>query len=174
MLKTHSVSRPVRWVPRAAGLGVEDLPGPVRQQQVLGQRQRCRPAGRHPRLRRSDRHPPGRARGGRTTPLLRARRDDLRSLALRAGSGAQARRSAQRRAVQGLGAAGGARSGGRKLTGSNDGDRQMVEILAAVLTDGLPAVEAACARRSPRASIPPTSSSTFSPASATRGRRRRS
>ena len=34
----------------------------------------------------------------------------------------------------------------RKLTGSDDGDRQMVAILAAVLTDGLPAVEAACAR----------------------------
>jgi transposase len=33
----------------------------------------------------------------------------------------------------------------RKLTGVNDGDRQMVDILAAVLTDGLPAVEAACA-----------------------------
>ena len=32
----------------------------------------------------------------------------------------------------------------RKLGGSNDGDRQMVKILAAVLTDGLPAVEAAC------------------------------
>jgi transposase len=32
----------------------------------------------------------------------------------------------------------------RKLVGSNDGDRQMVKILAAVLTDGLPAVEAAC------------------------------
>jgi transposase len=33
----------------------------------------------------------------------------------------------------------------RKLRGSDDGDRQMVAILAAVLTDGLPAVEAACA-----------------------------
>ena len=32
----------------------------------------------------------------------------------------------------------------RKLAGSNDGDRQMVKILAAVLTDGLSAVEAAC------------------------------
>jgi transposase len=32
----------------------------------------------------------------------------------------------------------------RKLTGPADGDRQMVAILAAVLTDGLPAVEAAC------------------------------
>src|SRR5580692_9743585 len=34
----------------------------------------------------------------------------------------------------------------RKLAGSDDGDRQMVAILAAVLIDGLPAVEAACAR----------------------------
>ena len=33
-----------------------------------------------------------------------------------------------------------------KLAGSNDGDCQMVDILAAVLTDGLPAVEAACAQ----------------------------
>src|SRR6201995_4930138 len=32
----------------------------------------------------------------------------------------------------------------RRLSGSDDGDRQMVKILAAVLTDGLPAVEAAC------------------------------
>src|SRR3954453_3454112 len=34
----------------------------------------------------------------------------------------------------------------RKLAGSNDGDRQMVAILATVLNDGLPAVEAACAQ----------------------------
>jgi hypothetical protein len=33
----------------------------------------------------------------------------------------------------------------RRLKGSDDGDRQMVKILAAVLTDGLTAVEAACA-----------------------------
>jgi hypothetical protein len=33
----------------------------------------------------------------------------------------------------------------RKLSGSNDGDRQMVAILSAVLTDGLACVEAACA-----------------------------
>ena len=32
----------------------------------------------------------------------------------------------------------------RKLAQIKDGDRQMVEILTAVLTDGLPAVEAAC------------------------------
>jgi len=34
----------------------------------------------------------------------------------------------------------------RKLAGSDDGDRQMVAIFATVLTDGLPAVEAACAQ----------------------------
>ena len=33
----------------------------------------------------------------------------------------------------------------RRLAGSDDGDRQMVKILTAVLTDGLQAVEAACA-----------------------------
>ena len=33
----------------------------------------------------------------------------------------------------------------RKLAGSDDGDRQMAKILASVLSDGLPAVEAACA-----------------------------
>jgi len=33
----------------------------------------------------------------------------------------------------------------RRLKGSDDGDRQMVKVLAAVLTDGLAAVEAACA-----------------------------
>ena len=33
----------------------------------------------------------------------------------------------------------------RQLRGSNDGDRQMVKVLAAVLTDGLSTVEAACA-----------------------------
>ena len=33
----------------------------------------------------------------------------------------------------------------RKLAGSDDGDRQMAKILAAVLHDGLPAVEEACA-----------------------------
>ena len=33
----------------------------------------------------------------------------------------------------------------RRLKGSDDGDRQMVKILSAVLTDGLAAVEGACA-----------------------------
>jgi hypothetical protein len=36
----------------------------------------------------------------------------------------------------------------RKLAGADDGNRQMVDILAAVLSDGLAAVEAACAEAS--------------------------
>jgi hypothetical protein len=45
----------------------------------------------------------------RTSTQIWPRRNDLRSLALRAGVDAQARRFAQWRSVQGLGAAGGAR-----------------------------------------------------------------
>ena len=45
----------------------------------------------------------------------------------------------------------------RKLKSAPDGDRQMVEVLGAVLTDGLPAVEAACAEALRKASTPPTS-----------------
>ena len=59
----------------------------------------------------------------------------------------------------------------RKLAAADDGDRQMVEILTAVLSDGLPAVEAACARRCAMASIPPTSSSTSWPGAASPPRR---
>ena len=60
----------------------------------------------------------------------------------------------------------------RKLAGVDDGDRQMVNILAAVLTDGLPAVEAACIEAlAHEVSSPPTSSSILSPASAIPARR---
>ena len=62
----------------------------------------------------------------------------------------------------------------RKLAGSDDGDRQMVKILAAVLTDGLPQSTRRASRRCPRASIPPTSSSTSSRVSAILDQRRRS
>jgi len=66
----------------------------------------------------------------------------LRPLALRAGPGAQARRLAQRRPIQELGAAGGAGSGPAQSAGSDDGGRQMVKILAAVLSNRLPATAA--------------------------------
>jgi transposase len=96
----------LRWLPRGGSLGVEDLPGSLRQQQILGERQRGRLAGRDPRLCRSDRHPPGWAHRRRTSPQLQPWRDDLRSLALRACPGPQAGRAAQWRAVPRLGPAG--------------------------------------------------------------------
>jgi hypothetical protein len=59
----------------------------------------------------------------------------------------------------------------RKLAASDDGDRRMVKILAAVLIDGLPAVEAACLQALSEGSLRPTSSSTSSRVSAIRGQR---
>ena len=92
--------------------GVEDLPGALRQQQILcATPVRCRTACRDPCLCRSDRHPPGRTPRRGTPPQLQPRRDDLRPVALRAGSGPQTGRTAQRRAIQGLGAAGRAGAG---------------------------------------------------------------
>ena len=77
---------------------------------------------------------------------LRPQRDHLRSLALRAGAGPQAGRLAQRRARSRTGSCRRQWSGcAASSAGADDGDRQMVDILAAVLTDGLTAVEAACA-----------------------------
>jgi len=104
--EARRLSRPLRRLPRAAGFGLEDLPGPLRQQQILGERECGGSSGRDPCLCRSADHPPGRARRRRASAQLRARRGDLRSVALRPGAGPQARRSAQRRAVQALGAAG--------------------------------------------------------------------
>ena len=107
--------------------------------------QRRRPPGGDPCLRRSDRAAPGRQDRRRASPLVRPGPDGLRPLALRAGAGSQA---------------GALRNGApfkdwilpasldrvrRKLAGADDGDRQMVTILTAVLSDGLSAVEAACA-----------------------------
>src|SRR5438105_11861474 len=78
----------------------------VRQQQVLGRLACRRPAGRDPSLCRSHRDPPGRRDRRRTSAPLRPRRDDLRSLALRAGARQEARRIAQRSSLQGVAAAG--------------------------------------------------------------------
>ena len=75
-----------RRVPRNAGLGIEDLPGALRQQQVFGQRPRRRPAGRGPGLRRAPRHPPGWCGRCRACAPVRPQSGDLRPLALRAGA----------------------------------------------------------------------------------------
>ena len=106
-----ALCRAVRRLPRGARHRLQDLPRPIRQQQILGLGERRRPAGRDPGLRRPHRAAPGRPRRRRAPPRLRPRPDRLRSLALRAGARPQARRAQERRPVQGLAAAGGARAG---------------------------------------------------------------
>ena len=115
--KLVRLCRPVRRIPCRSGLGVQDLPRAFRQQQIFGSGKRRRPAGRSPGLCRSHRHPPGRQDRRRTSARLRARRDQLQSLALCAGPGEEARRPAQWRALQGLGAAGFNRAGPQEAVG---------------------------------------------------------
>ena len=127
------------------GLGVEDPPGPVRQQQILGQRQRRWSAGRHPRLCRSHCDPPGRADCWRTSSQLwpRRRRFMIPGNTCRFWRASRALCATARRSRIGC-----CRrrwtACGESWPGPDDGDRQMRNILAAVLTDGLAAVDAAC------------------------------
>jgi transposase len=86
----------VRRLPRCPRLGLEDLPGPLRQQPLLGLGGRGRTADRHQSLRRAGRALTGRADRRHTPARLRPRRDRLRSLALRAGAGEEARGAAER------------------------------------------------------------------------------
>src|SRR5271167_1861047 len=104
--EARSICRQVRWIPRGAGIGLENLLGAFRQQQVLGGRQCRRSSRRSSRLCRPHRDPPGWADRRRASPFIRPRRDGLRPLALRTGARPQARRLAQWRTLQGLGAAG--------------------------------------------------------------------
>ena len=144
--EARPLCRPVRRIPRCAGFGVQDLPGALRQQQVLGGRQRGRAPGRGPCLCRPHRDPSGRAdcrrasraRFGRGqtvydpwhyVPVLARKPGALRN-------GAPFKDWVLPAAMDRV---------RRKLAGVDDGNRQMVDILTAVLTDGLPAVEAACA-----------------------------
>src|SRR5271167_2505184 len=47
--EARSLCRQVRWIPRGACIGLEDLPGALRQQQILGGRQYGRLVAEHPR-----------------------------------------------------------------------------------------------------------------------------
>ena len=145
--EARSLSRPLRRIPRAAGLGVEDLPRAVRQQPLFGERERGRPPGRHPRLRRPHRRPPGRAdcRRARAARSAAATPSTIPGITCRSWRASPARCATARHSRTGCCRRRLDRIR-RKLAGSDDGDRQMVKILAAVLTDGLPAVEAACAQ----------------------------
>jgi transposase len=75
--EANPLSRPVRRLPCHAGLGVEDLPRPFRQQQILGERRRGRTPSRDSRLRRPNRDPPGRPDCRRASALLRSRQGGL-------------------------------------------------------------------------------------------------
>ena len=138
---------PVRRLPRGAGVGLEDLPGALRQQQILGRGQRGRAVRSRSHayadrivIRQDGRivaeHPRSFGRGGETVydpwhyvPVLARKPGALRN-------GAPFKDWVLPAALERV---------RRKLAGADDGDRQMVDILTAVLTDGLPAVEAACA-----------------------------
>src|SRR6266446_2103854 len=104
--KARSLHGSVRRLPLGAGVGLEDLHGALRQQQILGSCQRGRTASRGSCLCRPDRNPPGRADRRRASPLVRPWQHGLRPLALRAGTCSQARCLAQRRSLQRLGASG--------------------------------------------------------------------
>ncbi len=87
------------------GLGLEDLPCLLRQEQILGLLPGCWTSRRGPSLCGSHRHPAGWLHRWRTCPLLWPRPDHLRSLALRAGADPEAGSASERRAVQELAAA---------------------------------------------------------------------
>ena len=173
--EAHSVSRSFRWVPRAAGLGVEDLPGAVRQQQILGQRERRRPPRRPPRLRRSDRHPPGRAHGGRTPRAATAegRRSTIPGITCRFWRASRALCATARRSRTGYCRRRSIACGASSPAPTTATGRWSKFSPRCSPTDCLQSRRLAF-RRSPRASIPPTSSSTSWRASATRAQRRQS
>ena len=138
-------------IPCAASLGVEDLPGARQKQYSVNVSAVGRPVEIHA---YADRIVIARmAASSRKTAAATVEARPLSPVALRAGPGPQAGRAAQRRAVQGLGAAGGAGAGAAKLAGSDDGDRQMVAILATVRPMDRRRLRLPARRRCPRASI---------------------
>lgn len=123
-----SLSRPLRWVPRGDRIGIEDLSRSLRQQQILRRGERRRPPRGDPRLCRPARGPPGWALGRGTPALPRPRRDASHDpwhyvpvLARKPG----ARRNDA--PFKDWVLPGAIDRIHRKLAGSNDGDRQIVD-----------------------------------------------
>ena len=163
-----ALCRPLRRLPRGAGLGLEDLPGALRQQQILGRGERRRPAGRDPGLCRSHRASARTARSSASIAAASAatRRSTIPGTTCRCWPASPARCGTARRSRTGCCRPALERVR-RKLAGADDGDRQMVddpdrraERRARRGRGGL--------RRGARAraSTPPTSSSTSWPAAA--------
>src|SRR6201995_3936228 len=142
--EARSLCGAVRRIPRSAGIGLEDVSGPLRQQQYsVAASAVGRPVEVHAYADRIVIRQDGRIVGehrrsfdrGETiydpwhyVPVLARKPGALRN-------GAPFKDWVLPAAMDRV---------RRRLSGSDDGDRQMVKILAAVLTDGLPAVEAAC------------------------------
>jgi len=88
---------------------------------------------------------PTRPSGYRPPRRRRASRARPKRKSLLAGHCPKARRAAQRNPLRAWLLSASLEHVRRQLKGSDDGDRPMVKILSAMLTDGLTAVEAACA-----------------------------
>jgi transposase len=86
---------------------------------ILGDGQGRRPSSRYLRLCGQRRTQAGRRGRRRASALIRPQQDPIRSVALRAGVGEEARGHEERGAVQGLGAAGRARPGESQAQGHN-------------------------------------------------------
>ena len=97
------ISGPFDGFHATPGVGLEDLPGAVRQQQVLGRLARRRPAGRDPGLCRSHRHPPGRRdrRRASRAASAAARRFTIPGITCRCSPGSPARSGTARRSRTG-------------------------------------------------------------------------
>ncbi len=132
-LEAHSVSRPFRWVPRAATASVSKtcLVRFDNNKCSVSERRPGRPR-RHPRLRRSDRCPPGWTHGGRSTrgpaATAAAKRSTIPGITCRFWRASRALCAMERR-LQGLGKLPAAldRVQACGFAGSHDGDRQMVK-----------------------------------------------
>ena len=141
----HSLSRTLRQIPRAAGFCVEDVPGPLRQEQILGERRAVgRPVEIHAYADRIVIRQDGRVVAEHARCFGRGETiyDPWHYVPVLARKPGALRNGAPFKDWVLPGALDRVR---RKLAGSDDGDRQMLAILAAVLTDGLPALDTACA-----------------------------
>ena len=165
--QARRLSWPLRRVPCAAGLGVEDVPGSVRQQQILGERQRRRPPRRDPRLRRAHRHPAGRPHRRASIPAntVAARRSTIPGITCRCWRASPAPCATARRSRTGCCR--------RRWSGCGASSPDPTTAIARWSPFSPPCSPMDCRRskppaprRSPRASIPPTSSSTSSRADA--------
>ena len=131
-------------LPMGARVGLQDLSGSVRQEQILGVGTRRRATSGNPRLSdrielRQDGQIVGEHRRcfGRDQTVF----DPWHYVPVLARKPGALRNSAP---IKNWVLPGGIERVRRKLAGVADGDRQMVSILTTVLSDGLLAVEAAC------------------------------